>query len=602
MTKTPHNDNMVLDLAGLSVTLATGEPVVEQVSLQLAKGEILGLVGESGSGKTTTALSLLGYSTPGAEITGGQLRLKGTELVMDESMRARRGADISYVPQDPSRSLNPALRISGAILDVLGAHTDSSQLTAQATTAALGRVGLVDVQRIRERFPHQLSGGQQQRVAIAMALSCDPAVVVLDEPTTGLDVVTQATILEELLRLREERGISMVYVTHDLAVVAQIADRIAVMYAGRIVEQGVAASVLQNPQHPYTRGLLASIPDHVRPRRLEAMPGISVGVGGRPTGCAFAPRCSRSTERCTAELPALVSAGAQQEVRCIHPDKTDPVANLPLQARGIPTDDDSASVLQIENLAVGHRVGRTEKLAASDISFSIARGECVALVGESGSGKTTIARAICGLHPLSGGRMTLHGQVLPDAAGRRSREQRRQIQLVFQNPAGALNPYHTVRDSIGRPARLLRNMEPSLVRSEVDRLLECVRLPARLADRHPHELSGGERQRVAIARALAAEPDVIVCDEVTSALDVSVQAAVLELLAQLRRDLGLSLLFITHDLGVVANSANRVLVLNAGRICDQGPTTAVLTAPEDPYTERLLAAAPSISQALVAGV
>jgi peptide/nickel transport system ATP-binding protein len=598
MMNTSTNPRTVLDLAGLSVTLSTGEPVVEQLSLQLGEGEILGIVGESGSGKTTTALSLLGYSTRGAEITGGQLRFKGDELVMDESMRANRGTDISYVPQDPSRSLNPALRISGAIRDVLDAHCDPSRLNGEAVTTALGRVGLVDIQSIGERYPHQLSGGQQQRVAIAMALSCDPAVVVLDEPTTGLDVVTQAKILEELLRLRDERGISMVYVTHDLAVVAQIADRIAVMYAGRIVEQGTAASVLRDPRHPYTRGLLASIPDHIRPRRLEAMPGISVGVGGRPEGCAFAPRCPHSSEACTTELPALVSAGPRHEVRCIHLDETDPAVTRPVRASSPHVEDERAVVLSVEQLAVGHRVGRTQKLAASDISFSIARGECVALVGESGSGKTTIARAISGLHPLSGGRMTLHGQTLPDAAGRRSREQRRQIQLVFQNPASALNPHHTVRDSVARPARLLRNMDSALVRGEVDRLLECVRLQARLADRYPHELSGGERQRVAIARALAAEPDVIVCDEVTSALDVSVQAAVLELLAQLRSDLGLGLLFITHDLGVVANSADRVLVLDAGRICDEGPTAAVLTTPKDPYTERLLAAAPSISVAI----
>jgi peptide/nickel transport system ATP-binding protein len=585
-----------LELTGLSVRLANGDTIVEDVDLSLAAGEILGVVGESGSGKTTTALSLLGYATPGAVITGGRLKVGGKTLNMDDSMRPMRGSAISYVPQDPSRSLNPALRIGASIRDVIDAHRSGS--TAKDALAALEQVGLPGTDEAARRFPHQMSGGQQQRVTIAMALSCQPGVVVLDEPTTGLDVVTQARILDELRRLRADRGISMVYVTHDLAVVAQIADRVAVMYAGRVVEEGATEAVMRQPRHPYTRGLLSSIPDHVRPRVLEPMPGIPLGVGERVGGCAFAARCTQVTDACVSALPPLSQLSDRQSVRCLHHADTLPVASrsvdLSERARRPPVDP----ILVVEGLAAGHRSGTGVTVAAEDVNFTVAPGECVALVGESGSGKTTIARTIAGLHPLASGRMVLHGEELRSTVGRRSREQRRQIQIVFQNPASALNPQHTVSDAIARPAQVLRKMNRADVATEVNRLLERVRLPARLASRYPNELSGGEKQRVAIARALAAAPEIILCDEITSALDVSVQAAVLELLNELRQELGLSLLFITHDLGVVATVADRVLVLDRGRICDDDFTDVVLREPTADYTRRLLEAAPSISAAV----
>ncbi|HMJ03929.1 MAG TPA: ABC transporter ATP-binding protein [Conexibacter sp.] len=597
----PTRNETALSLAGLDVRLLDGDPIVEQVDVTLAAGEILGLVGESGSGKTTTALSLLGYSPDGVEINGGSLAVAGVELRMDDSMRASRGSVISYVPQDPSRALNPSLRIAEAIEDIFAAHGDAHATGERRAIGVAARmldtVGLPATPAFARRFPHQLSGGQQQRVSIAVALACDPAVVVLDEPTTGLDVVTQARILSELLRLRDEQRISMVYVTHDLAVVARIADRIAVMYAGRIVEQGRAETVLRHPRHPYTRGLLASIPDHVRPRALEPMPGIAVGVGERPTGCAFAPRCPQRTERCEQELPPLDAIGERHEVRCFHWQQTPPVKAIPLAAlrrRRRPQEP----LLRVERLHAEHRSRSETFVAAHDVSFAVARGACVALVGESGSGKTTIARAIAGLHPVAGGRILLDEQELPSLIRRRSTDQRRRVQLVSQNPADALNPRHTVRDTIGRPARVLRGLDGRALPAEVDRLLECVRLPARLASRYPRELSGGERQRVAIARALAADPELMLCDEITSALDVSVQAAVLKLLNDLRDDLGLSLLFITHDLGVVASVADELLVLENGAVCERGPTATVLSAPEHPYTQRLLQAAPSVAEAI----
>jgi peptide/nickel transport system ATP-binding protein len=590
--------NPVLELADLGVSVRDGDAIVQGIDLTLGPGEILGLVGESGSGKTTTALALLGYHGDGVEGSSGSLTIGGRPMRMDESMRRLRGAVISYVPQEPGRALNPALRVADALDDVLRAHAIDRGLEPDRRFAT---VGLPTTPEFGRRFPHQLSGGQQQRVCIALALSGSPEVVVLDEPTTGLDVVTQDLIISELLRLRDEQGVSMVYVTHDLAVVAQIADRIAVMYAGRIVEQGRADVILRRPRHPYTRGLLASIPDHVRPRILEPMPGIAVGVGERPPGCSFAPRCPQRSERCEIELPALTDAGDLQQVRCFHADQTPAVKTVTL-AEIEPVEQHEQgtqpTILEVDGLSAVHRSRRETAVAAQDVSFTVRRGACVALVGESGSGKTTIARTIAGLHPLAAGRMLVAGEPLPDLVRDRSVQQRRLVQLVSQNPADALNPRQAVGVAIGRPAQLLRGVKQRELQLEVARLLDCVRLPARVAQRYPTELSGGERQRVAIARALAAQPALILCDEITSALDVSVQAAVLALLNDLRSDLGLSLLFITHDLGVVAAVADEVLVLEQGHVCESGPAASVLGAPQHAYTRRLLAAAPSISAAV----
>jgi peptide/nickel transport system ATP-binding protein len=590
--------NQRLHLRGLTVEAGLGLAIVDNIDLDLAPGEILGLVGESGSGKTTTALSLLGYSTGGTSIRAGRLEISGSPMRMDESMRSARGAVIAYVPQDPSGALNPAMRIGRALADVLDAHRGHSATDA-ATARLFEAVGLPPTREFAARFPHQLSGGQQQRVAIAMALSCDPAVIVLDEPTTGLDVVTQERILTELTRLRDERGIAMVYVTHDLAVVAQIADRIAVMYSGRVVEQGRADELLRRPRHPYTRGLLTSIPDHVRLRALEPMPGITVSIAERPSGCAFAARCPQQTDRCVAELPPLEVVEGHRSVRCFHWEQTPAIESRPLAALPAPAAPDSdPPLLVVKEIRVEHRSRREVVVAADGISLEVKRGACVALVGESGSGKTTIARAIAGLHPIAGGEVRFEDAPLPSLARQRSTNQRRRIQYVAQNPASALNPRHTVGDTIARPAQVLRGLSRQDLTGEVKRLLESVRLPGAIACRYPAELSGGERQRVAIARALAAGPELILCDEITSALDVSVQAAVLELLGTLRRELGVSLLFITHDLGVVAHVADEVLVLEKGAICERGPVARVLAEPEHPYTRRLLGAAPSVSRAM----
>ena len=577
---------------GLRVEIESGEPIVEDVSFELRGGEMLGLVGESGSGKTTTALALLGYSTRGVRIAAGSVTVDGRTLTgrSEREVRRLRGRYVSYVPQDPGVALNPALRIGDAIGDMLRSHVPGID-PDRGAREALGRVHLPTDPSFVRRFPHQLSGGQQQRVAIAAALVCQPPVVVLDEPTTGLDVVTQAHILEEIDRLRRESGLAVVYVSHDLAVVASIADRIAVMYAGMIVEAGPAAAVLASPRHPYTWGLLSSIPDPVAPRHLRAMPGIGGGVGERVSGCRFAPRCPQRPERAIEEMPPLEEIGDGRRVRCFEWQQTPPLEaagriTLDLRAPGL------VPLLELESLHAGY-AGVT---AARDVSFSVSRGECVALVGQSGSGKTTIARCVAGLHPPARGAVRLDGAVLPARAKDRPKEARRRIQIVFQNPNDSLNPRHRVADSIARPARLLRDLSPRDAETEVAAFLERVRLPTRLGERFPAELSGGERQRVAIARALAARPDLVVCDEITSALDVSVQAAVLELLAELRVELGLALLFITHDLGVVASVADRVLVLETGAVCEEGSVERILSHPTHPYTRTLVAAAPRVPE------
>lgn len=592
------HDQLALELHEIRIELSNGACVVDDVTFSVRAGEIVGLVGESGSGKTTTALSIFGYTGSGLRCVGGEVVLAGETLNSPTAFRHARGRLASYVPQNPGTALNPSLRIGAAIDDIINDHRHDEE----RRTRLLQSVELPGDRQFALRFPHQLSGGQQQRVCIAGAIAKKPSLVVLDEPTTGLDVITQDRILKELLRLRDEEHVAMLYITHDLAVAAQIADTIAVMYAGELVEIGPAAQVLRDPRHPYTRGLMASTPDHARGRKLEVMKGTAVGVGERPAGCSFAPRCQQATALCASEHPTLIAEIPGRLVRCPEWRHTPP---MKWSHETYVTDeqrpgDSLPTVLEVEHLRVEYPGRRSANVAVENVSFQLERSGCVALVGESGSGKTTIARVVAGLHPIASGRVILDGAPMADYARKRSIEQRRRVQIVFQNPVEALNPRYSVEAAIARPAHLLRGLNAKQANAEVTRLLEAVRLPASLARRYPRELSGGECQRVAIARALAASPDVLVCDEVTSALDVSVQAVVLDLLRDLRTELGLAILFITHDLGVVATVADRVLVLQHGIICEENSTHSILSHPQHEYTKALLAAAPSLSASIEA--
>jgi peptide/nickel transport system ATP-binding protein len=586
----------LLEVSGLRVQLTNGTPIVDGVDFSLAGGKILGLVGESGSGKTTVALALLGFAKPGVRIAEGNVRIGDERLVgrAERELRRLRGVLVSYVPQDPASSLNPSLRVGEQLAEILRVHSlphDDAKIEA-----ALGRVQLPSDREFRRRFPHQLSGGQQQRVSIAAALVCGPSLVVMDEPTTGLDVVTQAGVLQEVQRLRRELGVAIVYVSHNLAVIGELADEVAVMYAGRLVETGPTRTVLGRPRHPYTRGLVSSVPDFLEPQQPRGIAGVGVRIGEWPRGCSFAPRCEQRVPACEERLPELEPIPSDSEVRCIEWRRTPPVSQYPA-AMAAHRSHGSPPVLEVESLRAVYGSRSGSVTAARDVSFSIGVGETVGLVGESGSGKTTIGRCIVGLHQPAAGKIRLNGVELAAQAGKRPREARRLIQIVFQNPQDSLNPRHRILDEIARPAQVLRGVSRRAAETDALSLLGQVQLPASVAQRFPPELSGGERQRIAIARALAAGPSLLICDEITSALDVSVQATVLEVLVNLQTELGLSMLFISHDLGVVASVASRALVLESGEVREEGELDRVLRDPHNEYTRRLISAAPRLGAA-----
>jgi peptide/nickel transport system ATP-binding protein len=579
----------------LDVTVSSGHHILKEMSFGARRGEILGIVGESGSGKTTAGLALLGYARSGARIVAGSVSIMGEELIglPARDMRRLRGRVVAYVPQDPSTALNPSMRVGGMLGELVNAHRPDLDAKA-AISSVLERVGLPSARSFLRRYPHQLSGGQQQRVAIAMAIVREPDVVVFDEPTTGLDVVTQARILREIVRLRDELGTTIIYVSHNLAVLAGIADRIAVIYAGRIVEEGAASEIISAPHHPYTGALVSSIPDHVNPRRLIGIPGVAVGVAERPVGCAFAPRCTLRVPLCEAAMPPLQVLGGGRRVRCVRWSDTPAVQIAP---RVSWNESFGSSMLTVDALNAEHKGREGAVVAARDVSFAIGQGECLALVGESGSGKTTIARCIVGLHRPVSGRIVFDGMPLPARSSDRTREARRRVQIVFQNPYNSLNPRESALDAVSWAARQLRSVSRAQAKRDALEMLGRVRLAAATARRYPRELSGGERQRVAIARALVASPDLLICDEVTSALDVSIQAAILDLLAELQSDLRLTMLFVTHDLGVVASVADRVLVLDRGSVCEEGRVSDILSSPTHEYTQELLESAPRLPDA-----
>jgi peptide/nickel transport system ATP-binding protein len=599
MTVTEATREPCVDVVDLRIALiGSGVDVVDEIGVEIRPGEVLGLVGESGSGKTTVGMALLGHVRRGGHVAGGAIRIDGRDLssLGQRELRRLRGGVVSYIPQDPGTSLNPALRISTQLEEILEAHApdDSAEQRRARVREALGEVALPSDDDFLRHYPHQLSGGQQQRVAIAMAFANRPHVIVCDEPTTGLDVTTQSRVLETVRDLCRSHQVAALYVSHDLAVVAELADRVAVMYGGRIVESGTRDQLFASPRHPYTRRLLRAVPDIAGKRTVVGIPGHAALPGSRPHGCYFHPRCQFARDDCRAEFPPVTDLGDGHKVRCYH--VADAVREAPPEGAG-QADRHAVGeevVLAIRNLNAHY--GASQILF--DVNIDVHHNECVALVGESGSGKTTTARCVAGLHRQWTGEVSLRGATLEPAARKRSAEERRQIQYVFQNPYASLNPRSTIGQTIARRLKLFGRAGAGDIGAKVGECLERVALSASAASRFPDQLSGGERQRVAIARALAAEPAVLVCDEVTSALDVSVQAAIIELLGQLRNEMGLSLLFITHDLALIRTIADRVAVVTGGHVVEYGRCDQIFTSPSADYTRKLLADTPSIEVAL----
>jgi peptide/nickel transport system ATP-binding protein len=563
------------------------------VSVSVRAGEILGLVGESGSGKTTLGLAMVGYVRRGLQISAGSVSLDGADLATlpESRLRGLRGRAMSYVPQDPATALNPSLRVGSQLRESLTYHGYTDDSARERVGQLLVEVGLDGVPNLADAYPHQLSGGQQQRVAIAIAFACRPSLIVLDEPTTGLDVSTQRTVLATVAELCSRYDVAAVYVSHDVAVVAQLVNNVGVMYSGRIVESGPASQVLQDPAHPYTRRLLRAVPSPGRAEQLVGIEGVPPRPSQRVAGCAFAPRCDVAVEACTVQQPELVPANnhvVAHLARCLRIGQMPPGSATSRLAPPATGDTSEDLVLTVRGLSAAY--GSIQVVHAIDLE--VPRGSCVAVVGESGSGKTTLARCIAGLHRGWTGRVELDGVAVSTASRGREPDQLRAIQYIFQSPYASLNPRRSVGGTVVQP---LDHFAPGMRAGNDVAVLEAlaaVSLPASLVAQYPDQLSGGERQRVAIARAIAVSPRLLICDEVTSALDVSVQASVVEMLRRLQQEQGLSLLFITHNLALVRSIAQHVVVLRDGGVVESGSVDDVLDRPRQAYTRRLLDDAP----------
>ncbi len=591
---------------------------IDGLRLAIARGETFALVGESGCGKSMTALALLRLLPENGQVTAGSIRIDGGHAQTDvlelaeSAMRSVRGGRIGMIFQEPSTSLNPVMRVGDQIVEAIETHTALRGDAARVKAIEwLERVGIPEPARRVDDYPFRMSGGQKQRVMIAMTLAAEPDFLVADEPTTALDVTIQAQILELLKELQRERGMGLLLITHDLAVVSGMAHRVALMYAGQIIEVAPAREFFAAPRHPYAQALLRALPDASRRgQALEAIAGTVPPLWLRFEGCRFAPRCQHAQPTCAASDMGLVEVSAGHDVRCIRAVAGD-LLNAPQSSAVIvqtaPAEPKTppATLLKVEDLRVRFpvRSGVLKRVvghfnAVDGVSFEVARGQTLALVGESGCGKTTTGKAIAQLmrrQAVVEGRAVLDGQNLCALDGVALQAARRDVQVIFQDPFASLDPRMRVSELLQEGLLALwPEMTAEARRDRVERLTEQVGLRRDALDRYPHEFSGGQRQRIAIARALAVQPKLLVCDEPTSALDVSVQAQILNLLRELQRELGLSYLFITHNIGVVETIADRVAVMQSGRIVEQGDCATVLGAPVDSFTRTLLAAVPRL--------
>jgi peptide/nickel transport system ATP-binding protein len=608
----------VLEVRDLKTQFFTDEGVVravDGVSFSVGAGEALGIVGESGSGKSVTALSLMRLLEEPSRIAGGEIRFQGRDVLGadPEEMRNLRGGRMAMVFQDPMTSLNPVLRIARQLVETMVVHGNyTGDQAADRAVKMLGRMGINAPERAIHSYPHQFSGGMRQRVVLAMGMSNDPVLLIADEPTTALDVTIQAQILELLRELNRDFGTAIVLISHDLGVIAGVCARVVVMYAGEVVEEGPTEEILSDPRHPYTWALINAVPriDRHTPgnRRLTTIDGAPPDPLDLPTGCRFAPRCPFRIERC-AEHPELLEVAPGRDARCwvtqaggrlalreAAPHRLAPEARVGLS----PQAGRSERLLEVRGL-VKHfplpKSGFFQKRlivhAVDGVDLDVARGETVGLVGESGCGKSTLARVLIRIHKPDAGSIVFEGQDIAAASAAEIRPLRRRMQMVFQDPYASLNPRMTVADTIGEPLRFHGLAATAAeTREQVAELLSTVGLNPKAAQRYPHEFSGGQRQRISIARALAVKPDFIIADEPISALDVNIQAQIINLMLELQEQFGLTYLFIAHDLAVVRHISDRVVVLYLGKVVEVARSGVLFERPLHPYTRYLISAVP----------
>ena len=592
------NALQVEDLELAYIVRGIARPVLRGVSFHVAPGEAYGLVGESGCGKSTTAYAAVRYLPRNGRITNGRILVAGQDItaMREDEVRRFRMHHASMVYQDPGAALNPTTKVGPQVVEAFTILGQRMEQARESAVAALRHVQIADPERVLERYPYQLSGGMQQRVVIAMALASNPQLLVLDEPTTGLDATVEATILDLVRQLRQEMNAAVLLIAHNLGVVRSLCDRVGVMYAGKIVEEGVASEVFDGPRHPYSVGLLRALPRHgVRKseRLLATIPGTLPQIGTPLPTCVYVDRCPLATELCRTVVPPVVDLGGGHTTRCHHHERIGEIAEQPAGVGQVAVHGETA--LTVTKVSKTFRTGTHAVPALVGIELTINDGETLGLVGESGSGKSTLAKTILGIEgPDSGGTISLDDHALDAHAAGRPTDDKRSIQMVFQNPDSALNRGWSVRGILRRSVIKLTGLTGKDADARVDSLAESLRLTQRHLDLKPRQLSGGLKQRVAIARAFAGDPRLVVADEPTSALDVSVQAAILNVLSELQARSRTSYLLISHDLGVVRYLADRIAVMYLGRIMEVAESETVFQGPNHPYTEALISAVPNV--------